>query len=89
MDFSKFVGKKVLWTGSFLNDDSSLMETYILFDGGVVGFFPEIGSDEPPQVLENGLDVLKQHLDKHRKWANNVLDLANLLPHQTPAPVLA
>ena len=79
VDFSKFVGKEVWWTGSFQNKETELWETYMLFSDGTVAYFPDKDADEDPKTLEHGLDVLKQHLVDHMPYAVNVVKLQNLM----------
>lgn len=79
MDFSKVVGAQLLWSGAFVNPESGFKDTYTLFSDGQVVFFPDKESDQEPVVLDDGLDVLKQLVGEHWKFATAIFDLNGLL----------
>jgi hypothetical protein len=80
MDFSALVGKTVVWSGSFPSDDPMAAdERYMLFSSGAVVKIPEDDSGENMLILDDGIDVLKEHLAKWAPYALNILDLSDQL----------
>jgi hypothetical protein len=84
-DLSKFVGRKLVWTGTEFDEEEQETKRYFLFEDGA-GFMMN-GTDPEPTELSDAVDTLEQFLRPRLEGARNLLALEDQLKKFKPAEV--
>lgn len=85
MDFKKFVGKTIVWSGEF-KDEEGYTNQYVLFDDKTGVVLPDPDRVDEPRILDDAVEVLTEEAATNIEQAQNVIKLKKLLDGWGPTP---
>lgn len=83
MDFSRFSGKKVIWTGKFKSlEEEDTTDSYILFEDGSGLCTSDTDGDTKTTILDDAKEVLNFELTARLEEMQSVFALGHALDHK-------